>query len=147
MSVCPDLVRLARTVAGHNLGLARPLSQAKSAALVHVLPRTWRNWESGRNQAPLGLFELYLIKTGQLNPSLADSEAVSGDKTKTQYPSLPDALGALKRLRIAQTDPTTKNQRLTGASENESHSGPKTETMLYRHRDFLKFCYIGPAIF
>jgi DNA-binding transcriptional regulator YiaG len=54
-------IKAAREVAG--------LSQAASAALVYRSTRNWEQWEQGgdnaRRMCP-AIFELYLIKTGQM---------------------------------------------------------------------------------
>lgn len=38
-------------------------TQQQAAALVYMTDRAWRHWELGRRDMPLGLFELYCIKT------------------------------------------------------------------------------------
>ena len=48
------------------------LTQQQAAALVHSTARTWQNWESDLNSTENrrmhpGLWELFLIKTGQKN--------------------------------------------------------------------------------
>lgn len=53
----PSEIRAARAAAGH--------SQAAAAAVVYVARITWQCWELGTRAMPPGLFELYLIKTGQ----------------------------------------------------------------------------------
>jgi len=40
------------------------LSQSQAAALVHVTPRTWTRYESGKWQIPDGVVELFCIKIG-----------------------------------------------------------------------------------
>jgi DNA (cytosine-5)-methyltransferase 1 len=60
----PDEIRAAREKAG--------LTQEAAGALVHASRRTWMNWEfsvdapENRAMHP-GLFELFLLKTGQLS--------------------------------------------------------------------------------
>ena len=49
--------------------LSAGLTQIKSAELVHVSERTWRSWVSktdNHRQMPLAYFELFLIKTNQV---------------------------------------------------------------------------------
>jgi len=41
------------------------LSQSKAAALVHVTQRTWARYESGRQEIPAGVVELFCIKLGE----------------------------------------------------------------------------------
>ena len=45
---------------------ARPMmTQTAAARLVGVSLKAWQAWEYGVNPMPPGLFELFLIKTGQ----------------------------------------------------------------------------------
>lgn len=56
----PADVLAARNAAG--------LTQPAAAAVVHSTARAWAAWESqtkNKRQMPTGLFELFLIKTGQ----------------------------------------------------------------------------------
>lgn len=61
----PEEIRSAREKAGHT--------QTEAARLIYSTLRSWQEWETepradsaaGRRMHP-GLFELYLIKTGQL---------------------------------------------------------------------------------
>ena len=39
------------------------LTQSEAASLVHVQLRAWQWWESGQRKMPVGLWELFLIKT------------------------------------------------------------------------------------
>lgn len=39
------------------------LTQSEAAFLVHVQLRAWQWWESGNRNMPVGLWELFLIKT------------------------------------------------------------------------------------
>lgn len=41
------------------------LTQAAAAERIHGRVRTWEDWEAGRAKMHPGLFELFLIKTGQ----------------------------------------------------------------------------------
>lgn len=41
------------------------LTQADAAERIHSKRRTWEDWEAGRAKMHPGLFELFLIKTGQ----------------------------------------------------------------------------------
>ena len=43
---------------------AAKLSQAGAAEVVHVAAGTWHQWETGKRPLSLGLFELFLLKTG-----------------------------------------------------------------------------------
>ena len=54
----PAEIRQARDVAG--------LTQAAAAERIYSTRRTWENWEAGIREMHPGLFELFLIKTGQL---------------------------------------------------------------------------------
>lgn len=56
-SPSPQQIRKARKEAGH--------SQTAAAALVYRSRRIWTEWEAGRAEMDPGLWELYLIKTGQ----------------------------------------------------------------------------------
>ena len=65
-SPTPAQIQQARAVAGHT--------QQEAAVLVGLsgpsAGRTWRRWEAdvetpSRREMPPGLFELYLLKTGQ----------------------------------------------------------------------------------
>lgn len=38
-------------------------TQTQAAALIYVTDRAWRYWELGKREMPLGLYELYCIKT------------------------------------------------------------------------------------
>lgn len=42
------------------------LSQRKCAALIYVSRRAWQTYEDGTVPIKLGLWELYLFKTGQI---------------------------------------------------------------------------------
>lgn len=52
---------------------AAGLTQAKSANLVHVAVRTWKQYEAGDRTPHVALWELYLLKSGQ-HPTLAITE-------------------------------------------------------------------------
>lgn len=54
----PADIRASRQLAG--------LSQRESATLIHVSRRSWQCYEDGKAEIKLGLWELYLFKTGQL---------------------------------------------------------------------------------
>jgi len=41
------------------------LTQTQAAHLVHASLRSWQQWEAGDRAMPPGLFELFMIKTGQ----------------------------------------------------------------------------------
>ena len=51
----PDMLRKARARAG--------LTQLQAAELVHRKMRTWQDWEAGITPIPLGLWELFLLRT------------------------------------------------------------------------------------
>lgn len=54
---------LAIRAARHRAGL----TQAQAAEVVHSPSyRTWQDWESGATPMPIGLWELFLLKTGQM---------------------------------------------------------------------------------
>lgn len=55
--VDPSVIREVRAKAGHT--------QEQAAHTVGVARRTWQDWERGIAAMMPGLFELYLIKTGQ----------------------------------------------------------------------------------
>jgi DNA-binding transcriptional regulator YiaG len=61
-------VKAARASAG--------LTQAAAARLISNSIDNWQNWEQGRNSMRLGLYELFLLKTGKLavGKSLTDAE-------------------------------------------------------------------------
>lgn len=41
------------------------LTQTQAGHVVHASLRAWQQWESGARGMPPGLFELFMIKTGQ----------------------------------------------------------------------------------
>lgn len=43
------------------------LSQTEAGVLVYSALRTWQQWEAGDREMHPGLWELFLIKSGQLN--------------------------------------------------------------------------------
>ena len=53
------------------------LTQVKAAKLVHVSAAAWASWEQARFPMPRGLFELFLLKTRQvqLPPTQSDERA------------------------------------------------------------------------
>lgn len=55
-----------RPAAIRNARIAAQLTQEAAAARIHSARRTWENWEGGIATMHPGLFELFLIKTGQL---------------------------------------------------------------------------------
>ncbi len=58
ISPSPEEIKKARKNAG--------LTQEQAAKVVlYSSRRTWQDWEYGVNNMPPGLFELFLIKTGQ----------------------------------------------------------------------------------
>lgn len=61
----PTAVRDARIAAG--------LTQTEAAQAVRASLRGWQQWEAGDRAMPPGLFELFMLKTGQW--PLDDDEA------------------------------------------------------------------------
>lgn len=55
----PDQIRAARLAAG--------LSQDAAAVLIKSSKRSWENWEQGRVKMHPGLFDYFLIQSGQKN--------------------------------------------------------------------------------
>lgn len=45
--------------------LAAGLTQSEAAHVARVSLRTWQHWEAGDRAMPPGLFELFMLKTGQ----------------------------------------------------------------------------------
>jgi len=54
----PEKVKAARTTSG--------LTQAEAALLVYTSIDNWQNWEQGRNVMTRAIYELFLLKTGQI---------------------------------------------------------------------------------
>ncbi len=48
-----------------NARLAVGLTQTEAAQTVRVSLRGWQQWEAGDRAMPPGLFELFMLKTGQ----------------------------------------------------------------------------------
>ncbi|MDN7351554.1 helix-turn-helix domain-containing protein [Acetobacter senegalensis] len=46
--------------------LASGLTQKQAGALVSVTLSTWQKWEYGRHPMPKALYDLFLIKTGEV---------------------------------------------------------------------------------
>ena len=53
----PAIIRKARLAAG--------LTQTEAALKVRASLRGWQQWEAGDRTMPPGLFELFMLKTGQ----------------------------------------------------------------------------------
>lgn len=53
----PDAIRKARLAVG--------LTQTEAAQTVRASLRGWQQWEAGDRAMPPGLFELFMLKTGQ----------------------------------------------------------------------------------
>ncbi|MEZ5707277.1 MAG: XRE family transcriptional regulator [Burkholderiaceae bacterium] len=53
----PEAIRHARTTAG--------ITQSEAARAVRGSLRGWQQWEAGDRAMPPGLFELFMLKTGQ----------------------------------------------------------------------------------
>lgn len=71
-SPTPDQIRAARVVAG--------LSQPEAGALILSSKRSWENWEHGRAKMHPGLFDYFLIRTGQDNRTTAGLSDVRDPK-------------------------------------------------------------------
>lgn len=56
-SPTPDAIRKARLSVG--------LTQTEAAHVVQASLRGWQQWEAGDRAMPPGLFELFMLKTGQ----------------------------------------------------------------------------------
>lgn len=56
-SPTPAAIRDARAAAG--------LTQTEAAQTVRASLRAWQQWEAGDRAMPPGLFELFMLKTGQ----------------------------------------------------------------------------------
>jgi DNA-binding transcriptional regulator YiaG len=54
----PEKVKAARKASG--------LTQAEAAPLVYTSIDNWQNWEQGRNVMARAIYELFLLKTGQI---------------------------------------------------------------------------------
>jgi DNA-binding transcriptional regulator YiaG len=59
----PEKVKAARTASG--------LTQAEAARLVYTSIDNWQNWEQGRNIIARAIYELFLLKTGQITLATA----------------------------------------------------------------------------
>jgi DNA-binding transcriptional regulator YiaG len=59
----PEKVKAARTTSG--------LTQAEAAPLVYTSIDNWQNWEQGRHFMAPALYELFLLKTGQITLATA----------------------------------------------------------------------------
>ena len=54
------------------------LTQAQAAEVVHSPSyRTWQDWEAGKAPMPIGLWELFLLKTGQMKVKVAEAPEVA----------------------------------------------------------------------
>lgn len=63
--------------ARHKAGL----TQAQAAEVVHSPSyRTWQDWELGKAPMPTGLWELFLLKTGQMQVQVASAPEVAPRK-------------------------------------------------------------------
>lgn len=56
-SPTPDAIRKARLAVG--------FTQTEAAHTVRASMRGWQQWEAGDRAMPPGLFELFMLKTGQ----------------------------------------------------------------------------------
>ena len=59
IEIRPEKVKAARAASG--------LTQAEAAPLVYTSVSNWRNWEQGRNVMARAIYELFLLKTGQIS--------------------------------------------------------------------------------
>ncbi len=55
-------------------------TQTEAAEAVHVTIRAWQWWESGKRRIPMGLWELFVIKTG-FHPQFQDVKLLSSKAT------------------------------------------------------------------
>lgn len=53
------------------------LTQSQAADIVYSALRTWQQWEAGDRRMHPGLWELFLIKTGQIKPGLVSQAGFS----------------------------------------------------------------------
>lgn len=60
----PDQIKAVRSKLGW--------SAKKSANLVHVAQSMWSGYENGSKQIPVGLWNLFLVKSGELRPTVKD---------------------------------------------------------------------------
>ena len=60
----PDQVKAIRSKLGW--------SAQKSANVVHITQPTWTQYEKGVTQMPIGLWNLFLVKAGELRPAVKD---------------------------------------------------------------------------
>lgn len=70
------------------------LSRAQAAALVYVAVETWRNWEKtegGARGMPAGLWELFLLKIGDIAPLLYAKPASERATFRQAAPPAPSA--------------------------------------------------------
>ena len=70
----PDEIKALRTFFG--------LTQSEAATQVHVQLRAWQWWESGQRKMPVGLWELFLIKTDH-HPKFKLQHRISEKNKKT----------------------------------------------------------------
>ncbi len=49
----------------HEARMAAGLTQTEAAQTVRASLRGWQQWEAGDRTMPPGLFELFMLKTGQ----------------------------------------------------------------------------------
>lgn len=76
----PEQISAARSVAGHTA--------EQAIALLHRGRRmTWMDWEAGRREMPPGLWELYLLKTGQ-HPELVLVARREGSRAAAGAPAV-----------------------------------------------------------
>lgn len=76
----PDQIRAAREAAGHT-------AEQAVALLWRDRRMTWVDWEAGRREMPAGLWELYLLKTGQ-HPELLLGPRGEGSRAAAEAPAV-----------------------------------------------------------
>ena len=77
----PEQIKHSRKLSG--------LTQQQAALLVHAHDSAaWRKWESGTYSIPLATWELFLIKTGQLEPR-TENQVSTEPRTENQVSTTP----------------------------------------------------------
>jgi len=90
----PEQIKHSRKLSG--------LTQQQAALLVHAHDSAaWRKWESGTYSIPLATWELFLIKTGQLEPR-TENQVYTEPRTENQVSTEP---------RTENRDPVTRKNR------------------------------------
>ena len=90
----PEQIKRLRKLSG--------LTQQQAALLVHAHDSAaWRKWESGTYSIPLATWELFLIKTGQLEPR-TENQVSTEPRTENRISTEP---------RTENLDPVTRKNR------------------------------------